>query len=109
MYYSLRKGESTKNIWYYKLNLDRNLGKTNPLNEKDLAEFIELQKTKAESENSWNLSIADVDSGSFDLSVINPNEPEEAPLRSPEEILSEIRKVDVMINNHLDSIQNLIQ
>lgn len=104
-----KKGEPTKNIWYYKLNLERNLGKTNPLNEKDLAEFVELQKTKAESENSWNLSIGDVDTGSFDLSVVNPNEPEEAPLRSPKEILSEIRKIDVMINNQLESIQNLIQ
>ena len=89
-----KKGEPTKNIWYYKLNLDRNLGKTNPLNEKDLAEFVELQKTKADSENSWNLSISDIDNGSIDLSVINPNEPEEAPLRSPEEILENIGQLN---------------
>lgn len=28
------KGTSTKNVWYYQLNLQRNLGKTNPLNNK---------------------------------------------------------------------------
>jgi len=46
------KGSSTKKTWFYQLNLDRNLGKTNALNEKDLADFVALQKTKAESENS---------------------------------------------------------
>jgi type I restriction enzyme M protein len=40
------KGTPTQKVWFYQLNLDRNLGKGNPLNEKDLAEFIELQKTK---------------------------------------------------------------
>ena len=103
-----KKGEPTKNIWYYKLNLDRNLGKTNPLNEKDLAEFVELQKTKAESENSWNLAIREVDSGSFDLSVVNPNEPEEAPLRSPVEILREMRKLDISTTALIDQIESLI-
>jgi hypothetical protein len=44
------KGKATQETWFYQLNLDRNLGKTNPLNEQDLAEFVELQKTQAESE-----------------------------------------------------------
>ena len=47
------KGKPTKKIWYYQLNLGRTLGKTNPLTEEDLAEFVELQKTKPETENSW--------------------------------------------------------
>jgi type I restriction enzyme M protein len=51
------KGTSTKNVWFYQLNLDRNLGKTNALNEKDLEDFVILQKTKAESENSWSLNV----------------------------------------------------
>ena len=44
------KGEPTKNIWYYQMDPGRNMGKTNPLNDKDMAEFIELQKTKPGSE-----------------------------------------------------------
>ena len=43
------KGAPTRKVWFYQLNLDRNLGKTNPLNENDLAEFLKLQKTKADS------------------------------------------------------------
>src|SRR5665648_611792 len=31
------KGAPTREVWFYQLNLDRNLGKTNPLNENDLA------------------------------------------------------------------------
>jgi type I restriction enzyme M protein len=51
------KGKATQNVWFYSLNLDRNLGKTNPLNENDLAEFVELQKTFADSENSWSIDV----------------------------------------------------
>ena len=54
------KGSSTKKVWFYQLNLDRNLGKTNPLNENDLADFVALQKTKADSENSWTIDIKDI-------------------------------------------------
>ena len=103
-----KKGEATKKIWFYKLKLDRNLGKTNPLNEKDLAEFVELQKTKAESENSWNLSITDVDSGSFDLSVVNPNEQEEEALRSPEEILQNISQLNIATESLLAELNKII-
>ena len=104
-----KKGEPTKNIWYYKLNLDRNLGKTNPLNEKDLADFIELQKTKTESENSWKLSIGDVDTGSFDLSVVNPNVPEEEPLRSPLEIILELEENNKQVKGIIAEMKKLLK
>ena len=82
------KGQATEKVWFYQLNLDRNLGKTNALNEKDLAEFVELQKTQAESENSWNIQVKDIDQTTFDLSAKNPNKKTEAPLRQPEDILA---------------------
>ena len=67
------KGKPTKKVWFYQLNLDRNLGKTNPLNENDLAEFVKLQKTFSDSENSWTVNVKDIDQSNFDLSVKNPN------------------------------------
>lgn len=88
------KGEPTKKVWFYQLNLDRNLGKTKPINEKDLADFVTLQKTKAESENSWNVRLSDINQSTFDLSAKNPNTPEEAPLRKPNEILEAIATLD---------------
>ncbi|HEX8370694.1 MAG TPA: N-6 DNA methylase, partial [Pyrinomonadaceae bacterium] len=60
------KGAPTEKVWFYQLNLARNLGKTNPLNEYDLADFVELQQTFADSENSWSVDIADVNKITFD-------------------------------------------
>lgn len=97
------KGAPTQNVWFYQLNLDRNLGKTNALSESDLKDFVELQKTKADSENSWSIDVASLDS-SYDLSVKNPNKKEEAALRSPHEILEEMRALDEESANVLKSI-----
>jgi type I restriction enzyme M protein len=102
------KGEPTKKVWFYQLNLDRNLGKTNPLNEKDLAEFVALQKTKAESENSWNVRLSDVDQTTFDLSAKNPNTPEEAPLRQPNEILEAMATLDAESADVMNDLKLLI-
>jgi len=88
------KGEPTKKVWFYQLNLDRNLGKTNSLNENDLADFIKLQKTKKDSENSWSVKTDDIDNKTFDLSAKNPNKKEETALRTPEQILNEIKELD---------------
>nr|WP_255538203.1 N-6 DNA methylase [Halomicronema sp. CCY15110] len=88
------QGTATKKIWYYQLDPDRSLGKTNPLNDDDLKEFVELQATLAETAKSWFLDVADVDPETFDLSVKNPNAPEAAPLRDPQEIMDEIAALD---------------
>ncbi len=102
------KGSSTKKVWFYQLNLDRNLGKGNPLNEKDLADFVELQKTKAESENSWSIAVKDIDLKTFDLSAKNPNKKEEAALRQPQDILEEMKALDEESADILNSILELI-
>jgi type I restriction enzyme M protein len=102
------KGSSTKKVWFYQLNLGRNLGKTNPLNENDLADFIALQKTKADSENSWSIKVADIDQNTYDLSVKNPNRKEESILRDPKEILEEMRALDEESAEILNSIMELL-
>lgn len=102
------KGQPTKNIWYYQLNPGRNMGKTNPLNDADMAEFIELQKTQPETEKSWNLKVADIDPNTADLSVKNPNTPEEAPLREPTAILAEMESLDAETADLLNSIKELL-
>jgi type I restriction enzyme M protein len=102
------KGKPTRTIWFYQLNLDRNLGKTNPLNEKDLAEFVDLQKTFADSENSWSINVANIDQSTFDLSAKNPNKKEEAALRSPQTILEEMKALDEESGEILNSILELL-
>jgi type I restriction enzyme M protein len=102
------KGMATDKVWFYQLNLDRNLGKTNPLNEKDLAEFVSLSLSKADSENSWSIKVADLDANTFDLSAKNPNKKEEAALRAPQAILEEMKTLDAETNSILNSILELL-
>ena len=102
------KGTPTKNIWYYQLNLDRNLGKTNALNEKDLEEFIDFSKTKKESENSWNLDIDNINKNTWDLNVNNPNKVEITDNRTPEEIIAEIEELDLKATKSLAVIKGLL-
>jgi len=102
------KGVPTKKVWFYQLNLDRNLGKGNPLNENDLAEFVELQKDKKDSDNSWSLDIKDVDQNTFDLSVKNPNKNDEIVLRDPKDILEEIKYLDKDCSKFLSDIKKLL-
>jgi type I restriction enzyme M protein len=102
------KGSATKKVWFYQLNLDRNLGKTNALNEKDLADFLKLQVTKKDSENSWTLNLKSIDPTTFDLSAKNPNKKEEAALRQPEEILAEMKALDEESAEIIGSIMELI-
>ena len=103
-----KKGEPTKNIWYYQFSPDRNLGKTNPLNDNDLKEFRELISEQKETEHSWNVKVADIPEDTFDLSVKNSNAPEEAPLRSPEEILTEMEALDEETQSLIQSIRKLL-
>ncbi len=81
------KGMPTEKVWYYQI--DKHFTKTNPMTEKDLEEFLALQKTKAESEHSWLLDVSTL-GDDYDLSVKNPNKVEEVDERTPQEIAETI-------------------
>ena len=102
------KGARTQKVWYYQLDPGRNLGKTNPLNDDDLAEFVELTRTKANSPQSWSVDAASIDRATWDLSVKNPNGGEEITHRSPEDILDEIAALNAESAGVLDSIRGLL-
>jgi len=103
-----QKGEPTKKIWYYQLDPGRRMGKTNPLNDKDLAEFVKLQKKQTETENSWKLKLSDIDKDTYSIAPVNPNTPEEEPLRSPKVILKEMEMLDKETNGILKTLKSLI-
>ena len=102
------KGAPTRKTWYYQLDPGRSLGKTNPLNDADLAEFVELQKTFADSAKSWTVEAASVDQATFDLSVKNPNGGEAVAQRRPREILDEIAALDAESAQVLAKIRALV-
>ena len=102
------KGTKTRKIWFYQLDPGRSLGKTNPLNDADLAEFIALQKTFADSPKSWIVEAKSLDPATFDLSVKNPNGGEEIAHRRPEEIMDEIAALDAESAEVLGNIKALL-
>jgi type I restriction enzyme M protein len=102
------KGAPTRKVWFYQLDPGRNLGKTNPLNDRDLAEFVELQKTFADSPKSWSVAVDAIDPQSWDLSVKNPHGGEAVALRSPQEIMAEIAALDVESAEVLGKIRGLL-
>lgn len=103
-----KKGAPTRKIWYYQLDPGRNMGKTNSLNDNDLKEFIELQASSANTEKSWVVDASKINQTSFDLSVKNPNMPEEDPLREPEDIIAEIMLLDQKSADILENIRGML-
>lgn len=103
------KGKPTKKLWYYQLNVGRNMGKTNSLNENDLEDFIKLAKTQKASDNSWAIEVDIINKETLDLKVQNPNIIEEIESRTAEEIISEIEKLDKETTRILNSIKNLLK
>ena len=73
-----------------------------------MSDFKELQKTKDETEKSWKVDVSSIDQDTYDLSVKNPNAPEEAPLRSPEEIIEDMLARDAETAQILEEIRGLL-
>ena len=102
------KGRRTESIWYYQLDPGRTLGKTNPLSDADLEEFVRLQKTRESSPKSWTVPIESIDGTSFDLSVRNPSLGNGQSHREPEVVLREIRQLDEEAAKVLSRIEAML-
>ncbi|WP_096698056.1 N-6 DNA methylase [Polaromonas sp. AER18D-145] len=102
------KGAPTRKVWYYQLDPGRNMGKTNPLNDKDMIQFVELQKRFADSAQSWSVDVAAISAKTFDLSVKSPNGGDEVGHRSPQDIMDEIAALDVESAEVLALIRGMV-
>jgi type I restriction enzyme M protein len=102
------KGAPTRKVWFYQLDPGRNLGKTNPLNDDDLAQFVKLQATFADSAKSWSVDAKGIDNATYDLSVKNPNAGDDVAHRSPHELLAEIVALDAQSAALLGKIKALL-
>jgi type I restriction enzyme M protein len=102
------KGKPTERVWFYQLNVGRSMGKTNPLNERDLAEFVSMAKTQEPSDNSWCVDVKKINKENWDLTVNNPNRVEEVDTRTPQEIIAEIELLDAQAAEALQTIKELL-
>lgn len=85
----------------------RNMGNAGRIDD-DLAEFVELQKTFADSPKSWSVDASGIDQTTFDLSLKNPKGGEEVIHRSPQEIMDEIAALDANSAAVLQTIRDLL-
>jgi type I restriction enzyme M protein len=102
------KGAPTRKVWFYQLDPGRSLGKTNPLNDDDLKEFVALQKMHADSPKSWSIDAQRIDPETLDLSIKNPNGGEEITHRNPVEIMDEIGALDAESGRILKTIRAML-
>ena len=102
------KGSPTRRIWFYQLKPGRNMGKTNPLNDEDMRDFIAQQGSFTDSPQSWSVDVATVNVESYDLSVKNSNASEEALYLTAPEILDAIAALDTESSEILTAIRRLL-
>jgi type I restriction enzyme M protein len=102
------KGSPTRKTWFYKCDPGRNLGKTNPLNDDDLKDFVALQAKFKDSENSWTVDAKSIDKRTYDLSVKNPNKANETDLREPKDIIAEMAALDAESAAILKNIEAML-
>jgi type I restriction enzyme M protein len=103
-----KKGEPTDKIWYYQLDPKRSLGKTSPLNDNDLADFVAKSSTKPDSENSWSIAASAIDSKTFDLTVRHPNRNDVVVRRASSDVLDELEALDSKSTEILEKIRGLL-
>jgi type I restriction enzyme M protein len=84
------------------------MGKTNPLNERDLTEFVSMAKTQAPSDKSWSVDVEKINKETWDLTVNNPNRVEDVDTRTPKEIIAEIELLDEQAAEALQAIKELL-
>lgn len=95
----------TKEIWFYDFAPHRKLSKLNPLQEDDLDEFVRSYKTRKTTDHSWSVA-ADMLGESHNLSPINPAK--EGPIKSPQDILEEIKSANVELADILRNIESIL-
>ncbi len=82
-----KKGEPTKEIWYYDLS-DIKVTKKQLLTLQHFDEFFKLLPQKEDSENSWKVSIEEIQKKNYDIKAVNPNRKVEEDTRTPKELIS---------------------
>lgn len=101
----------TKEIWYYEVEaVGFSLTKTQrPIGENDLPDCAAKARTRALSERSWIVPIAEIVKRNYDLSAINPNADKAVKHRSPTAIAADIASKEQRILEIMEEIQEILE
>ena len=102
---------ATKAVWYYELTNDGFELQTNrrPIEGDQLPDFLKTQKKFSETKRSWRLTIDEIISRDFDLSVMNPNHSHDFAYRSALEVLQSLKSDEERILNLLVELEEVLE
>ena len=105
------KGEPTEKIWYYEVRPRgrERFTKTEPLTLEDFDEFFKLRKKRADSENSWTVTIDQIKERNYDLKAVNPHRVAEVDTRTPADLLAEIEQRNTDLNAALKDLRKALK
>lgn len=101
------KGEPTKEVWYYQMQLPvglRAYTKTKPITDKEFNVVKEWCKDRKEDDNAWKVSIEDIKAKNWNLDFKNPNGGEIEEQISSKELVERILGSEEEIKKILKSI-----
>ena len=112
------KTQSTKEIWYYQMNVDERLRgttraknpkytKSNPIEYGDFAHILKWIKNKKENQNAWKVKVSEITD--FNLDIKNPNNKEETTDLAPHELIESILKDEEKTLELLRDVKELLK
>lgn len=103
------KGRPTRRVWYYELS-DVKVTKKQPLTLAHFEDFFERLALPSDdpgrvSERSWYEDIETIRKQRYDLNAFNPNAPDNADKRTPEELIAIIRQAQQEMDEALQALK----
>lgn len=101
----------TREIWYYEVEaVGFTLTKSQrPIADNDLPDCLAKARTRAISERSWVVPVANIVKRNYDLSAINPNADKAIKHRSPAAIAADIASKEQRILEIMEEIQEILE
>jgi type I restriction enzyme M protein len=98
----------TKQVWFYEIPPPegrKKYSKTKPMRFEEFAGCQAWWNKRAENEQAWRASIAEIEADSFNLDMRNPHGPKDLAHRPPQELLEELVEVEHEILGLLENFE----
>ena len=102
----------TEEIWYYEIQPPegmKNFTKTRPMMDEDWKDCLEKWKKREVGENSWVVSIEDIDNDTYELTPRNPSKLKKKEYRPPREILEDVMKEEKEVVRLLEELGGMLK
>lgn len=101
------KGKPTERTWYYDLS-DVKVTKKKPLTLASFDDFFAKLPGREDSERSWTVERAAIETRNFDLKAVNPNRKVEVDARTPLDIVAEIETRGAEVAKAMSRLKSLL-